>query len=78
MALLEECAPQHVNVLHCGAVIAKLLAEFSEIFEELLGCCKGSPVTLHRKEAAIPRFLKARPAPYALVKLYCPCSAAAS
>lgn len=66
MALLEECAPQNVNVLQCDAAIVKLLVEFSEIFEERLGCCKGPPVRLHRKEAAIQRFLKARPVPYAL------------
>nr|XP_050030033.1 uncharacterized protein LOC126526125 [Dermacentor andersoni] len=58
MALLEECAPQSVNVVRCDAATAKLLAKFPEIFEKLR-CCKGPPVKLHKKEAAVPRFLKA-------------------
>nr|XP_050040360.1 uncharacterized protein LOC126537393 [Dermacentor andersoni] len=66
IALLDECAPQSVNVVHCDAETAKLLAKFPDIFEEKLGCCKGPPVKLHKKEAAVPRFLKARPVPYAL------------
>ncbi|XP_037501564.1 uncharacterized protein K02A2.6-like [Rhipicephalus sanguineus] len=66
MALLEECAPDNVNVLRCDAATARLVAEFPEIFEERLGCCEGPPVKLHKKDAAVPRFCKARPVPFAL------------
>ncbi|KAK8775598.1 hypothetical protein V5799_031058 [Amblyomma americanum] len=66
MPLLEECASQNVHVIHGNATTAKPLMEFPEVFEPSLGCCKGPPVKLHKKDAPLPRFLKARPVPYAL------------
>nr|XP_050046411.1 uncharacterized protein K02A2.6-like [Dermacentor andersoni] len=43
-----------------------LLDEFSDLFDNKLGCCKGPPVQLHLKEGARPHFCKARTVPYAM------------
>ncbi|XP_049276455.1 uncharacterized protein K02A2.6-like [Rhipicephalus sanguineus] len=45
-----------------------LVEEFADLFEDRLGCCKGPPVKLYKKEGAVPRSLKARPVPFALRK----------
>ncbi|KAH7932810.1 hypothetical protein HPB49_003248 [Dermacentor silvarum] len=34
--------------------------EYSDLFENKLGCCKGPPVQLNLKEGACPRFLQSR------------------
>ncbi|KAL1474554.1 hypothetical protein MTO96_037882 [Rhipicephalus appendiculatus] len=43
-----------------------LLEEFSDLFKDRLRCCKGLPVKLYKNEGAVPRFLEARPVPFAL------------
>ncbi|XP_049527417.1 uncharacterized protein LOC119457969 [Dermacentor silvarum] len=54
-----------VNVVRDNKM-APLLDEFSDLFENKLGCCKGPPVQLHLKEGVRPRFCKARTVPYAM------------
>ncbi len=44
----------------------KLLADYSAIFSEDLGCCKGFEAEVHLKEHAVPKFFKPRPLPFAL------------
>ncbi|XP_052747502.1 uncharacterized protein K02A2.6 isoform X1 [Bicyclus anynana] len=46
--------------------IDKTISKYSEIFEDELGTFTGDPVTIHLKPNATPRFLKARPVPYAI------------
>lgn len=46
----------------------EMLQKHSEVFKEGLGTYRGEPVTIHLKPDANPRFLKARPVPFAIKK----------
>lgn len=43
-----------------------ILTEYADLFEPVLGSLKGSPVKLQLRRDATPKFIKARPVPYAL------------
>ncbi|XP_049268704.1 uncharacterized protein K02A2.6-like [Rhipicephalus sanguineus] len=68
LSLLEERALPSVYALQAEDDLKELVEEFADLFEDRLGCCKGPPVKLYKKEGAVPRFLKARPVPFALRK----------
>lgn len=44
----------------------EMLRKHNEVFKQGLGTYRGDPVTIHLKENATPRFLKARPVPFAI------------
>lgn len=44
----------------------QMITKYVEVFKEGLGTYRGQPVAIHVKEGAIPRFIKARPVPYAI------------
>nr|XP_034833643.1 uncharacterized protein K02A2.6-like [Maniola hyperantus] len=46
--------------------IDKTISKYSDIFRDGLGTFTGDPITIHLKPDATPRFLKARPVPYAI------------
>ena len=46
--------------------LESLLAEYSDLFKDELGTLKDSRAHIHLKEGAEPKFVKARPVPYAL------------
>ncbi|XP_045782541.1 uncharacterized protein K02A2.6-like [Maniola jurtina] len=46
--------------------IDKTISKYSDIFRDGLGTFTGDPITIHLKPGATPRFLKARPVPYAI------------
>uniref|UniRef100_A0A2H1V9U2 SFRICE_009183 n=1 Tax=Spodoptera frugiperda TaxID=7108 RepID=A0A2H1V9U2_SPOFR len=48
------------------SVIDKLLTKYREVFKDELGTYRGKPVSIHLKPNAHPKFLKARPVPYAI------------
>ena len=45
-----------------------LIEKYSEVFEEGLWTFKGPKVTIHVDPEARPKFLKARPVPYAMTR----------
>lgn len=49
-----------------SAEIEQVLARHGEVFKDGLGTYRGQPVTIHLKKGATPKFLKARPVPYAI------------
>nr|XP_054933012.1 uncharacterized protein K02A2.6-like [Dermacentor andersoni] len=65
MSFWDTRTTSSVNVFRDNKM-TPLLDEFSDLFENKLGCCKGPPVQLHLKEGARPRFCKARTVPYAM------------
>lgn len=46
--------------------VESVIAKHTEVFKNGLGTYRGSPVAIHIKPGANPRFLKARPVPFAL------------
>lgn len=48
------------------AQLEKVITRHTDVFRDGLGTYNGNPVTIHVKSGANPRFLKARPVPYAL------------
>lgn len=46
--------------------LEKLIDQYSEVFKEGLGTFKGPKVKIHVEPEAQPKFLKARPVPYAM------------
>ena len=44
----------------------KMITKHSEVFKDGLGTYRGDPVAIHLKPGATPKYLKARPVPYAL------------
>ena len=48
------------------ASLGKLIDQYSELFKEGLGTFKGPKVKIHVEPEAQPKFLKARPVPYAM------------
>jgi hypothetical protein len=46
--------------------VDKIIDEHKEVFKDGLGTYRGKPVSIHIKEGATPKFLKARPVPYAI------------
>ncbi|XP_049267396.1 uncharacterized protein K02A2.6-like, partial [Rhipicephalus sanguineus] len=66
VSLWDDGNSSSVNVVRENAEVNPLLEEFSDLFEDKLGCCRGPPVKLHLKEGARPRFCKARTVPYAM------------
>lgn len=43
-----------------------VIIKYGEVFKDELGTYRGGPVTIHLKQNAVPKFLKARPVPYAI------------
>ncbi|XP_063377580.1 uncharacterized protein K02A2.6-like [Cydia fagiglandana] len=43
-----------------------IMARHSEVFKDGLGTYRGQPVTIHVKPGAAPKYIKARPVPYAI------------
>ncbi|XP_037501390.1 uncharacterized protein K02A2.6-like [Rhipicephalus sanguineus] len=66
VSLLDANSAACVNFVQQNAQLKALLDEFSQLFDNKLGCCEGPPVKLHIKEGARPRFCKARTVPYAM------------
>ncbi|CAH2207977.1 jg821, partial [Pararge aegeria aegeria] len=58
----------NINFVANGDLVQmeKVIANHGEVFRDGLGTYKGNPVAIHVKSGANPRFLKARPVPYAL------------
>lgn len=58
----------NINLISDSDLISmeKIISKYSEIFRDGLGTFNGDPVTIHLKPDATPRFLKARPVPYAI------------
>ena len=46
--------------------LGELIDKYAELFEERLGAFKGQKVKIHVDPEARPKFLKARPLPYAM------------
>lgn len=46
--------------------ISELIRKHSEVFKDGLGTYRGHPVSIHLKADATPKFMKARPVPYAI------------
>lgn len=46
--------------------VRRCLDEYADLFQPGLGLLKGHPARFHLKEGAVPKFVKARPVPYAL------------
>uniref|UniRef100_A0A131Z0R6 Zinc knuckle domain containing protein n=1 Tax=Rhipicephalus appendiculatus TaxID=34631 RepID=A0A131Z0R6_RHIAP len=67
VSLLEAKSAACVNFVQENTQLKALLDEFSQLFDNKLGCCEGPPVKLYIKEGAWPRFCKARNVPYAIV-----------
>nr|XP_026499742.1 uncharacterized protein K02A2.6-like isoform X1 [Vanessa tameamea] len=44
----------------------RLITKYEEVFKDGLGSYRGQPVTIHTKPGTNPKFLKARPVPYAI------------
>ncbi|XP_046972866.1 uncharacterized protein LOC124539615 [Vanessa cardui] len=44
----------------------RLISKYEEVFKDGLGTYRGQPVTIHTKPGTNPKFLKARPVPYAI------------
>lgn len=49
-----------------GSSLEKLVDRYSEVFREGLGTFKGPKAKIHVESEAQPKFLKARPVPYAM------------
>ena len=65
--------PLHITLnINClsgiehNTYISKITTKFTDIFKEGLGTYCGNSVSIHVKPGATPRFLKARPVPYAI------------
>lgn len=58
----------NINVLSSShvSITDQMLNKHSEVFKEGLGTYRGNPVTINLKPDATPRFLKARPVPFAI------------
>lgn len=48
------------------SMVEKIVNKHSDIFKEGLGTYRGEPVSIHLLPNAVPKFLKARPVPYAI------------
>ncbi|XP_053605087.1 uncharacterized protein K02A2.6-like [Plodia interpunctella] len=53
-------------VSHEDDTIENLFDKYKAVFKEGLGTYRGHPVTIHLKPGATPKFLKARPVPFAI------------
>ncbi|XP_028164039.1 uncharacterized protein K02A2.6-like [Ostrinia furnacalis] len=49
-----------------SSYLEKIVTKHNEVFKEGLGTYRGKPVTVHLKPEARPKFLKARPVPFAI------------
>lgn len=56
----------NINFLSNIEEISAITKKYSEVFKEGLGKYTGHPVTIYLKPGATPKFLKARPVPYAI------------
>ena len=70
---MEGCGPNllgrdwlRVLTLNQESPLGGLIDKYSEVFEEGLGTFKGPKVKIHLDPEARPKFLKARPVPYAM------------
>lgn len=54
---VSNCADREMN---------QAIEGFDEVFKDGLGTYRGHPVMIHLKKGATPKFLKARPVPYAI------------
>lgn len=46
--------------------VSQIIDKHVEVFKEGLGTYRGQPVAIHLKQGATPKFIKARPVPYAI------------
>lgn len=46
--------------------LGKIITKHGDVFKDGLGTYRGDPVAIHLKPGATPKFLKARPVPYAI------------
>ncbi|CAH2085636.1 unnamed protein product [Euphydryas editha] len=46
--------------------IENIISKYGDVFQDGLGTFRGEPVNIHLKTSASPKFLKARPVPYAI------------
>lgn len=67
LKLLDEMVSSVIAA--SSQVSESLLLEYRDLFEPGLETIKASPVHLQLKKAAIPKFIKARPVPYALCEI---------
>ncbi|XP_062532877.1 uncharacterized protein K02A2.6-like [Bombyx mori] len=56
----------NVNTIKEINVTEVILNKHNEVFRAGLGTYRGEPVNIHLKPGAVPRFMKARPVPYAI------------
>lgn len=70
--VLHSTAGREDKLLHVTSAgsgngdVKRCLKEYEDLFKPGLGLLKGQPVRFHLKERAVPKFVKARPVPYAL------------
>ncbi|XP_028174821.1 uncharacterized protein K02A2.6-like [Ostrinia furnacalis] len=56
----------NINFVCDNKLIDKIISKHQEVFQDGLGTYRGNPVKIHLKQGMTPKFLKARPVPFAI------------